>query len=160
MVKKNTNRTVIVKEFTENLRDWTLRTLVNEGYGKHEFSWCKQDSVERFSYWSKRIIERFTAVTERVFFLADVLSSVSLLAVTLSHNVHLALAVYSFTQFFYTFPLLVLPFPGSFFFELEQIGNLVLRQNLKNVSCSSSAHSPDAFRRKDLPAFLDIKIRP
>ena len=60
---RNTDRTVIVKRFTENLRDWTLRTLVNQGYGKHEISYCKEDSVERFSYWSKRISERFTAVT-------------------------------------------------------------------------------------------------
>ena len=45
------------------------------------------------------------------------------------------------------------------FVELEQIWNLVSRQNLKNVPCSLSAPSPDAFRRKDLPAFLEIKIR-
>ena len=36
---------------------------------------------------------------------------------------------------------------------------LVLRQNLKNVSCSSLAHRPGAFRRKDVPAFQDVKIR-
>ena len=45
------------------------------------------------------------------------------------------------------------------FVELELIGNLVSRQNLKNVPCSLSAPSADAFRRKDLPAFLEIKLR-
>ena len=50
-------------------------------------------------------------------------------------------------------------FPWLAFVELEQIGNLVSKQNLKNVPCSSSAPSPDAFRRKDLPAFLYMKIR-
>ena len=55
--------------------------------------------------------------------------------------------------------LLLLLFPWLAFIELEQIGNLVLRQNLNNVPCSSSAPSLDASRPKDLLAFLYIKIR-
>ena len=35
---------------------------MNQGYGKHEFSYCKGDSVERFPRSSKQISERFTAV--------------------------------------------------------------------------------------------------
>ena len=97
---------------------------------------------------------------ERVSFLADVLTSMFPFSLSPSQIMIIlpSQAISLHNSCTHSRFLLCLSL-ARFFFELEQIRNLVLRQNLKNVSCSSSAHSPDAFRRKDLPAFLDIKIR-
>ena len=37
MVKGTLNGLSFVKELTENQKDWTLRTLVNQGYGNTNF---------------------------------------------------------------------------------------------------------------------------
>ena len=52
--------------------------------------------------------------SERVSLLADVLTSMFSVSLSSSKNVNLALAVYFFKQFLYTFLLLASPFLGSF----------------------------------------------